>query len=78
MDKLPDVAALNEVDFGQQHEALFERLHKLSETVGNAAPEALPEYMHAISCINNLFANLEARIQVLEQLAIREGKYPAE
>lgn len=76
--KLPRIAALTDVDFGQQHDELREHLSTLSMLAAKSGPEGAMAATHAQSCINNLFANLSARMQVLEQLAIRDGKYPTE
>lgn len=76
--KLPRVVALTDVDFGQQHDELREQLSTLSMLAAKSGPEGATAAIRAQSCINNLFANLSARMQVLEQLAIRDGKYPTE
>lgn len=74
--KLPRVAALTDVDFGQQHEELRKHLSALSTLAAKADPSGVVAAAQAQSCINNLFANLDARMQVLEQLAMWDGKYP--
>lgn len=74
--KLPPTAALTDVNFGNEHDQLRNHLQALTDLVGRTDPSAMPKALHAQSCINNLFANLDARVQVLEQLAIRDGKYP--
>lgn len=76
--KLPPTAALTDVNFEKEHTELRNQLQVLTELAGKADPLAMPKALSAKSCINNLFANLDARIQVLEQLAIRDGKYPTE
>lgn len=76
--KLPRIAALTDVDFGQQHDELREHLSLLTTLAAKADPSGAAAASHAQSCINNLFANLNARMQILEQLAIRDGKYPTE
>lgn len=76
--KLPRIAALTDVNFEQQHDELRKHLSTLSTLAAKADPSGVVAVTHAQSCINNLFANLDVRVQVLEQLAIRDGKYPTE
>lgn len=73
--KLPNIAALTDVDFGSDHDELITRLNSLASKAG---PEGMMDATQVSSLITNLFANLSARVQVLEQLAISEGKYPTE
>ncbi|MGP8291784.1 hypothetical protein ACT3OH_16085 [Vreelandella zhanjiangensis] len=73
--KLPRIPALTDVDFGQQHDELMHYLEKLTFKAG---PEGMIDASRVSSALTNLLANLSARVQVLEQLAIRDGKYPTE
>jgi|GEM_PF-2104266 hypothetical protein len=73
--KQPRIAALTDVDFAEQHEEL---MNCLTDLAFKAGPEGMSDVTRASSALTNLLSNLSARMQVLEQLAIRDGKYPTE